>query len=436
MPIKRDLKKTFVYAGSNRPTFAMPDFSDSSSSSEEEGNTSKTNYKPDDSSDSDSSHKNRAKKYKIPKFQYGHRTKKDITLLRNDFQNLKHHSDDTFRSLSITELIRLDSKLGKDSKSSKKLTEKLQKNHENAKKKPTQVKAGEDNRADLLHDARFLGGHTCKNEEIWLKARKTIGITGLDPIAHYDVDSVGMNDRMNSVIWAALHNPGSREISIRMLSPEALKAAMGNDDKETTSPKKDFDSILEIQIALATLRLATQFIHPWNLSVATLEFFMVSVNFGERDISDRAARIKFVCEFIDTILIRNAQAWDDSNGCWPAEKIANKWIGDLATKLPKSEQNSNYQNQKQENSQKQQSKNVSKTPPKNAKNASSKFAFKRIFVPTGVCKRYNLVICPHQADASCQAPWDNTISLKHVCCHQNPQTKAFCLDKHTLTDHK
>ena len=426
----------FTDAGPNRPTFVMPEFSDSSSSSEEEGKASKTNYKPDDSSDSDASHKNRQKKYKIPKFQYGHRTKKEIELLRNDFQNLKHHSDDTFRSLSITELIRLDSKLGKDSKSSKKLTEKLQKNHENAKKKPTQVKAGEDNRADLLHDARFLGGHTCKNEEIWLKARKTIGITGLDPIAHYDVDSVGMNDRMNSVIWAALHNPGSREISIRMLSPEALKAAMGNDDKETTSPKKDFDSILEIQIALATLRLATQFIHPWNLSVATLEFFMVSVNFGERDISDRAARIKFVCEFIDTILIRNAQAWDDSNGCWPAEKIANKWIGDLATKLPKTDQNSSYNNQKQDTSQKNQNQNIAKTPPKTGKNTNSKFAFKRIFVPTGVCKRYNLAICPHQNDASCQAPWDNTISLKHVCCHQNPQTKAFCLDKHTMTGHK
>ena len=237
----------------------------------------------------------------------------------------------------------------------------------------------------MLHDARFLGGHTCKNEEIWLKARKTIGITGLDPIAHYDVDSVGMNDRMNSVIWAALHNPGSREISIRMLSPEALKAAMGNDDKETTSPKKDFDSILEIQIALATLRLATQFIHPWNLSVATLEFFMVSVNFGERDISDRAARIKFVCEFIDTILIRNAQAWDDSNGCWPAEKIANKWIGDLATKLPKSEQNSNYNNQNKIAPKSSKTKTLQKLPQKLEKtqtqnSLSNVFSFLKEFV--------------------------------------------------------
>ena len=427
------IKIKFLFPGHVRPNFILPQLSESSSSSEAESDKESNDFDPENSSDSDSTLKNAKKKYKIPKLQYGHRTKKQVELMRQDFPNLKHHPDDTFRTYSLTELIRLDSKMSKDSKSAKKLTEKLQKNHEKCKSKPVQVKSGEDNRADILHEARFLGGHTCKNAEIWIQARKKIGITGLDPIAHYDIDSVGMNDRINSTIWAALHNPGSRELSIRMLSFEALKAAMGNDDKDATSPKKDFETTNELKIALATLRLATHFIHPWNFSVATLEFFLVSVSFGERDIPDVSERLKFVCEFIDTILLRNAQAWDDSNEFWKQEKIANKWISDLATKIPKSEgggglgktenQNKGGNKQKQKNSP-QKGQNQTKTP------------FKRVFVPTGVCRRYNLNVCPNQADATCNAPWDASTVLKHACCHQNPLTKAFCLGKHTLSEHK
>ena len=420
-----------LFSGPGRPTFVLPDISESSSSSDEESVKGKSRFNPDEDSDSDSPLK---KKYKIPKLQYGHRTKKQIELMRQDFQNLKHHPDETFRTYSLTELIRLDSKMSKDSKSSKKLTEKLQKNHEKAKSKPTQIKAGEDNRSDVLHEARFLGGHTCKNTEIWLQARKSIGITGLDPIAHYDIDSVGMNDRINCTIWAALHNPGSREISIRMLAPEALKAAMGNEDKETISPKKDFDSMKDLRTALASLRLATHFVHPWNFSVATLEFFLTSVNFGEHDITDTAARLKFVCEFIDMILLRNAQAWDDSNGFWVQEKIANKWIGDLAAKIPRN--NVGGGSERTDNANKPGNKQKPKNNTNQKSPTHSKVPFKKVFVPTGVCRRFNLNVCPSQADATCVAPWDPTVMLKHVCCHQNLQTKAFCMGKHTLPEHK
>jgi hypothetical protein len=57
-------------------------------------------------------------------------------------------------------LIRLDKKLEGSAKSTKKLTEKLSKNLDKIKKFPKKIPAGEDNRTDILHEARFLGGHT------------------------------------------------------------------------------------------------------------------------------------------------------------------------------------------------------------------------------------------------------------------------------------
>ena len=162
--------------------------------------------------------------------------------MRTDFPNLNHHPDETFRTLSWTELIRLDNKLKANGKSSKKLTEKLAKNLEKIKSNPQKIEAGEDNRSDILHKARFLGGHTCRNTEIWLQARKTIGLTGLDPISRYDTESVGMSSNINSHIWASLHNPGSKDISIKMLSPNGLKETRGSGDKNATAIKKDFEN--------------------------------------------------------------------------------------------------------------------------------------------------------------------------------------------------
>jgi hypothetical protein len=92
-----------------------------------------------------------------------------------------------------------------------------------------------------------------------------------------------MNGNLNGNIWAAIHNLGSKEISICSLAPEALKTARSSNDKDSACCKKDFASVGEIRVALAMLRTATQFVHPWNLSVATLEYFLTKIQFVEKE---------------------------------------------------------------------------------------------------------------------------------------------------------
>jgi hypothetical protein len=220
---------------------------------------------------------------------------------------LAHHSDKTFRTCSLTELIRLDKKLEGSAKSAKKLTEKLSKNLEKIKKFPKKIPAGEDNHADILHEARFLGGHTCGHTEIWLQARKQIGLTGLDPISRYDSECIGMSSHINNFVWSQLHNPGSREISIRMLSPHALKEARGASDKDEAAVKKDFEDVTEMVTAMNTLTHAVHCIHPWNFSVVTLDFFLNTVQYGERETTTKSSRISFLCDFIDDVLITTQQ---------------------------------------------------------------------------------------------------------------------------------
>ena len=419
----------FFFAGKLNQKFIIPNLSDTTSSSDSDSEKEKSKSS-DSSSDSDPSPAKKKSKWKIPKHKFGKRTKTEIEMLRQNFPNLKQNPDEIFRTLSVTELIRLDTKLSKDGKSNKKLTEKLQKNFEKSKN-VGKVKAGDDNRHDTLHEARFLGGHTCKHTEIWLQARKNVGISGLDPIARYDVETIGLSDKINCNIWNILHNPGSRDLSIRLFAPEALKSARGSEDKESALPKKEFDSVDEIRTGLASLRIASQLIYPWNLSITTLEFFLNTVNFGERDITNKKEKITFLSDFIDEVLLRNAEAWDDSNGFCDTDKISNKWLKTLALKFPRGgSQKTENQNQKQNNQNPKASAPQSKTA------TNPKFQNKKLTVPQGVCRRFNMNICPKQADDSCTAPWDQSTTLKHVCCHQNLTTKGFCMDKHTLIDHK
>jgi hypothetical protein len=294
----------------------------------------------------------------------------------------------------------------------------MSRNLNNMKKNPKKVEAGDDNRADKLHSARFLGGHICENTEIWLKAREHIGISGLDPISRYDSEGVGMNGNLNGHIWAAIHNPGSKEISIRSFSPETLKTVRSSNEKDSASCKKDFAHINEIRMALATLRMAIHFVHPWNFSVATLDYFLNSTQFGEREFGVANERIQFVTNFIDEVLAHNAEAWDDAKPFMTAHEISTKWVAAVMLRGPKPSTSHQTQNRNRQNIGKKI----------NALDRS-------IEVPKDVCRRYNAKNCPSQNDKTCKAPWDGTTDLKHACAFRLPD-KSFCLKDHPLAEHK
>ena len=354
--------------------------------------------------------------------------------MRSDFPNLNHHHDDTFRTLSWTELIRLDNKLEANGKSSKKLTEKLAKNLEKLKKNPTKVEAGLDNRSDVLHAARFLGGHTCRNSEIWLQARQKIGLTGLEPVSRYDSESVGLNGNINSHIWASLHNPGSKEISVKMLSPNGLKETRGVSEKNGAAIKKDFEDMGDIKLALASLRAASQFVNPWNFSFVALEYFLTSVQYGYKDLQNKTNKISFVTDFIDEVILHNAEAWDDAKPFMQANEISNKWVSEIMLKFPRGAQYSESndkrknQNQKNQNNTSLPIQSPLKTPPKTFHG--------KPYIPGGLCRRFNSNFCPNQAKDACAATWDQSVSLKHQCAHYDMQNKKYCLGRHSLADHK
>jgi hypothetical protein len=51
---------------------------------------------------------------------------------------------------------------------------------------PTLVQAGHDDRKDVLHPARFLGGASCSAQALWLRARELLGPNGVTALGEFD----------------------------------------------------------------------------------------------------------------------------------------------------------------------------------------------------------------------------------------------------------
>ncbi len=424
--------------GTKRPKFILPHLSsdsDSSSSTEDVSEDDRPIPHPAQA-DAPTGPKETTKspfKHQLPKIpKISRLSAADLSVYREDFPHLKNKPDDYFAHRTFDQLIRMNTMLEKSNKSSRKLTEKLARNLDYTKQHPVPIHAGTDNRSDILHDARFLGGHVCKHTDIWLRARNLLGLQGPDPVSRYDTETLGLTGHINSYLWSALSNPGSKDISITMASPEALKAARGVEDRDGGHPKKDFTTISDFRMALAALRVARHCIHPWDFSLATIEFFLISVQFGETDLPDLSARLRFLSEFVDEALQHNAEAWDDAKSFLPASALSTRWMnrimllrgtqptpsGHTFTPRPKPPPRGQFVGQ------------PTHQP------AKPKFKFEKLAVPHDVCRRFNLGQCSKQADPHCFAVWDLSKQLRHVCCFRDPTTQAFCLKPHSLMDHK
>jgi hypothetical protein len=326
-------------------------------------------------------------------------------------------------------------------KSTTKLTEKLAKNLEQAKKFPKLVPAGKDNRADMLHEARFLPGPTCKQTDIWLAARRHVGLTGVEPVSKFDSEGLGLSGRLNSVIWALLHNPGSKELSIEMLAPGALEAARGHSEKDTGHPKRRFESFHDIRMAMATLRVASRLALPWNLAPEALDFFLNSIQFGEQELGFRPAKFQFLSDFIDQVLHHNAENWDDEKPFMTYGDIRGKWFGDIQEKFPRGGGGPalfTRQEQKPRATAKQfnppPTKGVQGEPPP-TQGTSRAPPYKGPFVPDHLCRRFQFKKCTQQDEKECTPPWGHG-KLAHLCSFYNREERKFCEQSHPFVDHK
>jgi hypothetical protein len=89
--------------------------------------------------------------------------------------------------MTRSEVFQLNAALAKESKSAGKMqtSAKLTLNAQQLTASPIAVPAGYDDRKDVLHVARFLGGASCSAQALWLRARDVLGPNGVTPLGKF-----------------------------------------------------------------------------------------------------------------------------------------------------------------------------------------------------------------------------------------------------------
>ena len=180
------------------------------------------------------------------------------------------------------------------------MNSKLAKNAKKLAKQPTIVERGPDNRKDVLHPARFLGGASCALSDQWAAARKVIGEQGVLPLGNYDLEAIGCGGCVTPKGWAELHNPASQELKLKWFhlpnvgsSSSSSKKGEGEEGGENLKEIADLDSF---KVALNTAREALASALPWNRSISAIVGLMVNTGYLQEDLGGNSKRAAILTE--------------------------------------------------------------------------------------------------------------------------------------------
>jgi len=217
---------------------------------------------------------------------------------------------------------------------------------ESLRDRPIQVEAGEDNRTDKLHPARFLGGAVCSAKKMWRAAREELGLEGIPALANYDMAAIGLGDCVTARAWKELHNPASMSNTIKLYSPSNMSSSTGNTRKLSLADgdksvsvgesMKEIADLEELKLAVRAMCRAAQFVQPWNQSFNAIDGFLQSSDWARAELSGRTNRTVLLVDFINYVLGLNAQAWqqkEDFRSSGEIKTLWGEWFGSRPSSL-------------------------------------------------------------------------------------------------------
>jgi len=335
---------------------------------------------------------------------------------------VQHLPAEMLCKLSEETLFQLNNALARENKMAGKMqtSARLTLNAQQLVAAPVPVAAGLDDRRDILHFARFLGGASCSAQAVWIKAREALGAKGVLAIGNYDLDSVGCGGCVTPKGWLEIHNPGSTELKLKLFhmpnvggSALAAKKVSIADNSSSISVKDDMAEVADLESfrsALNALREAMAAALPWNRSVSAIIGFMVNSAYCGSDLQANPRRGAILTEFVDYILGRNALNWENGQPFLSTDDLSHVW----ATWKGKRASSFQIQEKKQDKSR-------------------GALPFQR--VKDDICRRFNSPTgCPNKADA-CKTFYGT--KLRHVCnVYLSGGRGKKCEKDHCRTNHK
>ena len=314
------------------------------------------------------------------------------------------------KKLPLSAMFQLNAALTKEKKTTEKMgvNSKLAKNAKQLARCPVSVEKGQDNRKDMLHPARFLGGASCALTDQWAAARKIIGEEGVLPLGNYDLDAVGCGGSVTPKGWLEIHNPASQELKLKWFHlPNVANSNLSSKKQEGEDESvKEIADLESFRTALNTAREALASALPWNRSISAVVGLMVNTNYFQEDLGGNAKRAAILTEFVDYVFGRNALNWENQQPFLTTDELVHVW--------------SNWRSKR----------GISNKPTEKVKKEKDGDNKKKL--QADICRLYNTKTCKFQGDKECKTPWGRT--LRHVCNKYMPAGK-ICMKEHSRADH-
>ncbi len=329
------------------------------------------------------------------------------------YPHLKNLEDSILKRASLRDI----TSMGKQKMSNGKfLNQTMTSTYEHLCNFPEQIPAGPDDCTGIVHMARFLRGYVGDGQDLWIQARQYLGPEGMAPICNYEIVSMGLGDLLTPKVWAKIHKPNARDLSIMMLSQGSVSNAWKDSDK--SDAPKEFESLFDFKMAMLTLEGAIHKVMPWNFAFKSVYIFVVSVDFGESDLSENSTRIQFLTNFVDEALRANARNWEEKKKFLSNQDLCVKWNSHLTRKgaLLKPTKGGAGGGNKNKAKQERETKERKK-------------------VPSWVCRAFNEGKCTSKDDRHA-SDWNPNFYLKHVCNKWVNDKNKHCLEGHKRGDHK
>ena len=317
------------------------------------------------------------------------------------------------KKLPMSAMFHLNAALSKEKKTTEKLgvNTRLAQNAKKVARNPALVAEARDNRRDVLHPARFLGGASSSLTEQWLEARRVIGEAGVTALGNYDLDAVGCGGCVTPKGWLELHNPASQDLKLKffhMPNMAGNSSSSKKADSEACSDSlKEIGDLDSFRIALNTAREAMASAMPWNRSVSALVGLMLNTNYLAEELGGNPRRATILTEFSDYVFGRNGINWENGQAFLTTDELVHVW-SNWRTKRGISAKSHEKQDKKPAGGDKKK-------------------------ILSEICRLYNTKTCGKQADKDCKSAWGKT--LKHVCNRFLAGGKV-CQKDHPRLDHQ
>jgi len=120
-------------------------------------------------------------------------------------------------------------------------------------------------------------------------------------------------------------NPASCKMALRQFSINNCGARTGSSKNCKDEEMENIAEMGEFKLAFRAMRVAAQFVRPWDFLLVALESFLMQSNYGQPAVANMVRPAAFLTKFVDYVLGENSNRFRDEESFLSTGDLKSSW---------------------------------------------------------------------------------------------------------------